>query len=83
MFSCYAFVRIAQTTEERLKVLRTSGVLSFVGNEIQGTPILDGQIENLRIAIREEIPCAVHPYICVGNRVRLRGGSIEGIEAVY
>jgi len=28
MFSCYAFVRIAQTTEERLKILRTPGVLS-------------------------------------------------------
>ena len=82
MFSCYAFVRIAQTTEERLKILRTPGVLSFVGNERQGTPIPDEEIENLRIAIREKIPCAVHPFIRMGQRVRVRGGSLEGIEGI-
>src|ERR1700685_1953763 len=32
MFSCYAFVCIVQAKEERLKVLRTPGVLGFVGN---------------------------------------------------
>jgi transcription antitermination factor NusG len=82
MFSCYAFVRIAQTTEERLRVLRTPGVLGFVGSERVGTPILEGQIENLRMAIREKIPCAVHPYISVGQRVRVRGGSLDGIEGI-
>jgi transcription antitermination factor NusG len=82
MFSSYAFVRIAQRTEERLKILRTPGVVSFVGNENQGTPIPDGQIENLRIAIKEKIPCAVDPYVRVGQRVRVRGGSLEGIEGI-
>jgi len=82
MFSCYAFVRIAQTTDERLKVLRTPGVLSFVGNERQGTPIPDEEIENLQIAVREKIPCAVHPFIRMGQRVRVRGGSLEGIEGI-
>jgi transcription antitermination factor NusG len=82
MFSCYAFVRIAQTTEERLKILRTPGVLSFVGNERQGIPIPDEEIENLRIAIREKIPCAAHPFIRMGQRVRVRGGSLEGVEGI-
>ena len=61
LFSCYAFVRIAQTIEERLKVLRTPGVLGFVGSERQGTPIPDDQVENLQTAIREKIPCACTP----------------------
>jgi len=51
MFSCYAFVRMVQTVAERLKVLRTPGVLGFVGSERQGTPIPDEQIESLRKAI--------------------------------
>src|SRR6202521_5322828 len=67
MFSCYAFVRVARTTEERLKVLRTPGVLGFVGSERQGTPIPDEQIENLRTAIRGNIPCAMHPFIQIGQ----------------
>ena len=82
MFSCYAFVRIAQTIEERLKVLRTPGVLGFVGSERQGTPIPDEQIENLQTAIREKIPCAVHPFISAGQRVRIRGGSLDGVEGI-
>ena len=82
MFSCYAFVRIAQATEERLKVLRTPGVLGFVGNERQGTPIPDVQIENLQTAIKGKIPCTAHPYISTGQRVRIRGGSLDGMEGI-
>ena len=82
MFSCYAFVRIVQTAEERLKVLRTPGVFGFVGNEREGTPIPSEQIDNLRTALREKIPCAVHPFIRIGQRVRVRGGSLNGIEGI-
>jgi transcription antitermination factor NusG len=82
MFTCYAFVRIARTTEERLKVLRTPGVLAFVGSQRQGTPIPDEQIENLQIAIRQKIPCVVHPFINAGQRVRIRGGSLNGVEGI-
>jgi transcription antitermination factor NusG len=82
LFSCYAFVRIAQTSEERLKVLRTPGVLGFVGSERQGTPIPDEQVENLWTAIKEKIPCALHPFVSSGNRVRIRGGSLDGVEGI-
>jgi transcription antitermination factor NusG len=82
MFSCYAFVRIAQTIQERLKVLRTPGVLAFVGSERQGTPIPDEQIETLQTAIKEKIPCAAHPFIRLGQRVRIRGGSLDGTQGI-
>ena len=82
MFSCYAFVRIGQTAEERLKVLRTPGVIGFVGNERQGTPIPDEQIESLRTAVHNKIPCSPHPFVNVGNRVRIRGGSLDGVEGI-
>jgi len=82
MFSCYAFVRIVQTVDERLKVLRTPGVLGFVGSERQGTPIPDEQIESLRTAISENIPCFPHDFISAGRRVRIRGGSLDGVEGI-
>jgi transcription antitermination factor NusG len=82
MFSCYAFVRIAQTTEERLNVLRTPGVLGFLGSERQGTPIPYEQIESIRTAIAENIPCFPHDFVNAGRRVRIRGGSLDGIEGV-
>jgi transcription antitermination factor NusG len=82
MFSCYAFVRIAQTPEERLKVLRTPGVLGFVGNERQGAPIPDEQIESLQTALRHNIPCFPHAFLSAGRRVRIRGGSLDGVEGI-
>ena len=82
LFSCYVFVRMAQTAEQRLKVLRTPGVLGFVGSERVGTPIPDDQIEYLQAAIREKVPLAVHPYLNVGQRVRVRGGSLNGMEGI-
>jgi transcriptional antiterminator NusG len=82
LFSCYAFVRTVRTVEERLKVLRTPGVLGFVGSERIGTPIPDEEIENLQTAIREKIAFAVHPFLKVGKRVRIRGGSLDGMEGI-
>jgi len=82
LFSCYAFVRIVPTVEDRLKVLWTPGVLGFVGNQGQGTSIREEEIESLRTAIREKVPCLAHPYIETGRRVRIRGGSLDGMEGI-
>jgi transcription antitermination factor NusG len=82
MFSCYAFVRIVHTVEERLRVLRTPGVLGFVGSEKQGTPIPDEQIESLRTTLSENVPCFPHDFLSAGRRVRIRGGSLDGVEGI-
>jgi transcription antitermination factor NusG len=82
MFSCYAFVRVGQTAEERLKVLRTPGVIGFVGSERQGTPIPDEQIESLRTAVQNKVACLPHPFVNAGKRVRVRGGSLDGVEGI-
>jgi transcription antitermination factor NusG len=82
LFSCYAFVRTLQTSQDRLKVLPTPGVLGFVGNERLGVPIPREEIESLQTAIRERIPYAVHPFVASGKRVWIRGGVLNGIEGV-
>lgn len=82
MFSCYAFVRIVHTIEERLKILQTPGVLGFVGSERQGTAIPEEQIESLRTAIMGNVPCFPHDFLRVGRRVRIRGGSLDGVEGI-
>jgi transcription antitermination factor NusG len=91
MFNCYALVRIVQTVDERLKVLRTPGAFGFVGKERNlsrlpstkiETPIPEEQIESLRIAIREKIPRFPDPFISTGKRVRIPGRSVDGIEGI-
>jgi transcription antitermination factor NusG len=82
LFSCYAFVRIPPTEENRVKVLRTPGVLGFVGTKGQGTSIPDEEIETLLTAMREKIPFRAHPFIKNGERVRILGGCLEGVEGI-
>jgi transcription antitermination factor NusG len=75
-------VRTMQKAEERLKVLRIPGVHGFVGSERIGTPIPSEEIENLQMVIREKLPLSVHPFLTAGKRVRIRGGSIDGLEGI-
>jgi transcription antitermination factor NusG len=81
-FTCYAFVRIMATADVRVEVLRTPGVLGFVGRGGLGASIPNEEIENLRTVFKERIPCTVHPFLNAGRRVRIRGGSLDGIEGI-
>ncbi len=83
LFSCYVFVRLAAGDhDERLRVCRTSGVFGIVSMRGEAIPVPDAQIEALRAVVREEMPWALHPYLKIGQRVRIRGGSLEGVEGV-
>lgn len=82
LFGGYAFVRISPTPEQRVKVLRTQGVVEFVGAQGQGVPIPEDQIEAVRAVAALNLPFTQHVFLKVGQRVRVRGGSLDGIEGV-
>jgi transcription antitermination factor NusG len=67
---------------ERLKVLRTPGVFGFVGYESGGTPIPNEQIAGVKAIVGQDIPCLPYPYLRAGRRVRIRSGSLKGIEGI-
>jgi transcription termination/antitermination protein NusG len=82
VFSQYLFVRLPMSLESRVRVLQTAGVVQFVGALGKGTPIPDEQIENLRTIVAQRIPIRVHEFLRVGERVRIRGGALDGIEGI-
>jgi len=82
LFSCYIFVRIPFVPAARVSVLRTLGVLSFVGIQGRGIPIPDSQIEDLRTLVTHRVQLEPHPWLKVGQRVRVRGGCLDGIEGI-
>jgi transcription antitermination factor NusG len=82
LFSCYVFVKVAPTNEARVRVCRTAGVFQIVGTRGEGTPIPDQQIEAIQTLIGQELPWSLHPFLKVGQRVRIRGGSMDGVEGV-
>jgi transcriptional antiterminator NusG len=82
LFGRYIFVRIPSTAETRVRVLQTNGVVQFVGSPGRGTPIPDEQIENLQAIAEHRVPLRPHAFINVGERVRIRGGSLDGLEGL-
>jgi transcriptional antiterminator NusG len=82
LFGGYTFVRISPTAENRVIVLRTSGVLGLVGNGGMGTPIPDEEIYNLQTVLQRRAPCSAHPFTRAGQRVRIRGGCLDGVEGI-
>jgi transcription elongation factor/antiterminator RfaH len=83
LFSCYVFVRlVASNNDERMRVYRTNGVFRIVSMRGELTPIPDEQIEALRMVVTQHVLWEEHPFLKVGQRVRIRGGSLEGVEGV-
>jgi transcription termination/antitermination protein NusG len=82
IFPCYLFVRIVPFGENRILVLRASGAIGFVGMHGHGIPIPDEQIENLRILATNNMTTYAYPFLKLGQRVRIRGGCLEGIQGI-
>jgi transcription antitermination factor NusG len=82
LFSCYVFVKIMATNEDRLRVLCTDSVFDFVGATRQGTPIPDEQIEAVQTIVTERMNWETFPFLKIGQRVRIRSGSLTGVEGI-
>jgi transcription antitermination factor NusG len=82
LFSCYVFVNIPAVLDTRVSVLRSPGVLSFVGGNHHGITIPDRQIENVQTLLTKKVGFSSHPFLAIGQRVRVRGGALDGLEGV-
>jgi transcription antitermination factor NusG len=79
LFPGYVFVQTRSSVNSRIPVLRTNGVLHFVGDRGIGTPIPDSEIEVLQAVLDLKVPFEPHPYLEIGQRVRICGGCLEGV----
>ena len=82
LFGCYVFVKVPPTGEDRLRVLRMDGVFKFVGTRGVGTPIAEAQIDAVRTLIGQQVPWSSYPFLQIGQRVRVRGGALDGVEGI-
>ena len=80
LFPGYVFVRLA--LRDRLRVLHVPGVVRLVGFNGVPSPLPDGEIESLRLALTEGLRAEPHPYLKVGRRVRITKGPLTGREGL-
>jgi transcription antitermination factor NusG len=81
LFPGYIFCRF--DFNDRLPVLITPGVQMIVGVGKLPSPVSEVEIDNLRRVVASGV--AAHPhdqYLTVGERVRIREGSLAGVEGI-
>jgi len=82
LFPGYAFVHSARSLALRLLVLQTAGVMGFVSFAGTAAVVPQKQIEDLRLLLAKSVPFSLHPFLRAGQRVRIRGGCLDGVEGL-
>ena len=82
LFTCYTFLRAVDCRSVRGLVLQTPGVVDLVGVRGQPLPIPDKEIQDLQTLLAHNLTCVLYPFLRVGQRVRIRGGCLEGVEGI-
>ena len=83
LFNCYVFIRCALSAEDRTRVYQVESVHGFVGTRGVSLPIPDEQIESIQKVLTQSAPWRSYPFLKVGQRVRIRGGAMDGVEGVF
>lgn len=78
LFAGYCFARLRW--EDRLLVLQSQGVVSFVGTAMRAEPIPDAEIESLRKVAVNSSDFAYHPYLKEGMLVEVIHGPLRGVK---
>jgi transcription termination/antitermination protein NusG len=83
LFPNYIFVRAVLDRDRYIQVARTLGVVNVLGWEEKNPAwIPDEQIESVKILIDKTIPLAQHPYLQVGQWVRVLDGPLKDVVGI-
>lgn len=82
LFPCYTFVYVPSSAEQFVRVLRTPGIVRIVGSGCEPLPVPKEQITSIRLLLDQNVPYWEHPFLRAGQRVRVRGGCLDGLEGI-
>jgi transcription antitermination factor NusG len=80
LFPGYLFCRLAWGN--RLPALATPKVEYIVGFGSEPAPVSDTEVAAVRQVVHSGAPCAPHPYLRVGQKVRLASGPLADLEGI-
>ncbi|MBF0343342.1 MAG: UpxY family transcription antiterminator [Nitrospirae bacterium] len=84
IFPGYLFVHIHKVNQEMLIVLKTQGVVKFIGM-VPGEPesVPEEQIIALKRLVESKESLDPYPYLKKGQRVRIKKGPLVGMEGIF
>jgi transcription antitermination factor NusG len=68
--------------QSRLPILTTPGVIQVLGAGSLPIPLSDAEVNSLRTAMRGQFPIEPYPFVDTGQRVRIKGGALSGVEGI-
>jgi transcription antitermination factor NusG len=80
LFPCYVFARGGLS--RRLQIITTPGVQMILAHGEQVSLVPDGEIDAIRRAVEGCLRVEPHPFLRCGERVRVRRGTLEGVEGI-
>jgi len=80
LFPSYVFVHLA--LRDRVRVLEIPGVVDMVGARGKPTPLAYQEIECFQLGIDGCVKLHPHPFLKIGRKVRVRYGSLAGLEGI-
>ena len=80
LFPGYVFVHVSD--HERVPVLETTGVVHLVSVAGKPAVLAEADVERLRTCLSRPADIEPHPFLRVGQRVRVKHGPFAGYEGV-
>jgi transcription antitermination factor NusG len=80
LFPCYVFVRGSMS--RRLQVVTTPGIHMVLSRGEQIEIVPETEIDAIRRAVQGSYRVEPHPFLKIGERVRVTRGSLEGVEGI-
>jgi transcription antitermination factor NusG len=80
LFSGYVFLQL--DIRDRLPVLKTPGVVSFVSLGPEPTPINEREIAGIRSLVESGVPVGPWPYLREGQTVEVEHGALKGLRGI-
>lgn len=83
LFPGYLFVNIHPEPHRLLSVLKTTGAVRILSTP-NGNPIAvpPEEIDSLRLMVENGQDLSIYPFLREGARIRIRTGSLRGVEGV-
>jgi transcription antitermination factor NusG len=82
LFPGYVFARVPEFPSKKVQILQKPGVLGFVSNGRGAATIPDTELNGIRLLVSNRVPYASHPYLNVGQQIRIINGALRGLEGI-
>jgi transcription antitermination factor NusG len=80
LFPCYVFIR--EGVDRQHQILTTPGIIHVVGWGGHPAIVPQTQLDAVRQIIESSLHVETHPYLQCGDRVRVKGGPLMGLEGI-